>query len=91
VPRGSDIVAHVEITSRVDADGVLRISVPLGASEANREVKVVVEPADVPGAFSPPDRDEWRDFVHRMAGCISDPTFQRPEQGQYERRSDLFP
>ena len=82
---------HVEITSKVDADGILRLSVPLGAAEANREVKVVVGPAEIPIALSPPDREEWQTFVRCMAGCISDPTFRRQEQGEYEQRSDLFP
>ncbi len=84
-------MSHVEITSRVGADGVLRIAVPFGPNEANREVRVTVEPAEV---CAPPDRssrEEWRDFVRGMAGCISDPTFQRAEQGEYERRSVAFP
>jgi len=84
-------VSHVEITSRVDADGVLRICVPLGADEANREVKVVVEPANVSETIPSSDRQEWREFVRSMAGCISDPTFERPTQGEYEQRSDIFP
>jgi len=84
-------VSHVEITSRVDADGVLRICVPLGAGEANRQVKVVVEPTDLPGSLPPPARQAWREFVRSMAGCISDPTFKRPGQGEYEQRSELFP
>jgi hypothetical protein len=84
-------MSHVEITSRVDADGVLRISLPFGLDEANREVKVIVEPADLRGPLSQPNRDEWREFVRTMAGCISDPTFRRPDQGEYERRSEVFP
>jgi hypothetical protein len=35
---------HVEIKSRVGADGVLTVSVPLGLEEANREVRVIVTP-----------------------------------------------
>ena len=84
-------MSHVEITSRVDADGVLRISVPFGINEANREVKVIVESTDVHNPLSRPGREEWRNFVKAMAGCISDPTFQRPDQGEYERRSEVFP
>jgi hypothetical protein len=84
-------MSHVEITSRVDADGVLRISLPFGLDEANREVKVIVEPADHRGPLSQPNQEEWRDFVRTMSGCISDPTFQRPDQGEYEQRSEAFP
>jgi hypothetical protein len=89
--KRSVVVSHVEITSRVDADGVLRICVPLGADEANREVKVVVEPKNVTDSPRPTDRQEWREFVETMAGCISDPSFERPIQGDYEQRSDIFP
>jgi hypothetical protein len=74
-------MSHVEISSRVGADGVLRIAVPFGPGEANREVKVIVEPA---AAGAPPtgsSQEEWRAFVKNMAGCISDPTFRRAEYG----------
>ena len=80
----------IEIKSRVGADGVLLISLPLGLGEANREVKVLVEPADASMPPSPSSREEWREFVDSMAGCISDSTFQRPDQGEYERRSEAF-
>jgi hypothetical protein len=83
-------MSHVEITSRVGPDGILRLAVPFGLSEANREVKVVVEPADSGTTNRPADQD-WREFVKSMAGCISDPTFQRPDQGQYEQRNEAFP
>ena len=84
-------MTHVEITSRVDADGILRICVPLGADEANREVNVVVEPTSVSETILPLDQQAWREFVQKMAGCITDPTFDRPSQGEYEQRSNLVP
>jgi hypothetical protein len=84
-------MSHVEITSRVDPDGVLRISLPFGLDEANREVKVTVEPVGARGPLPHTNREQWREFVKTMAGCISDPTFQRPDQGEYERRSEAFP
>jgi len=84
-------MCHVEIKSRVGADGVLMIALPLGMSEANREVKVVVESTDTSASPPLPNREEWKQFVKSMAGCISDPTFERPEQGQYERRGEVFP
>ena len=37
-------MTHVEIRSRVGADGVLMVTLPLGPGEANREVRVIVEP-----------------------------------------------
>jgi hypothetical protein len=81
----------VEIKSRVGADGVLTISLPLGLREANREVKVVVESTDASAPSSPSNREDWKQFVKSMAGCISDPTFERPEQGESEQRGEAFP
>lgn len=34
-------------------------------------------------------QEEWRDFVMRMAGSITDPTFRRHDQGTFEVREDL--
>ena len=84
-------MTHVEIKSRVGADGVLTISLPLGPGEANREVRVTVEPAVPSPPSLPLNPEQWRQFVESMAGCISDPTFERPEQGQYERRNEDIP
>ena len=84
-------MTHVEIKSRVGADGVLTVTLPLGPEEANREVRVIVEPAGHCESSIAPAPEEWRAFVNRMAGCISDPTFQRPDQGQYELRGEAFP
>jgi hypothetical protein len=36
------------VRSRVDGDGVLRVVVPIGATEADREVQVTVEPLSQP-------------------------------------------
>jgi len=87
----SNAMCHIEIKSRVGADGVLMIALPLGLSEANREVRVVVESTDASAPSSPRNREDWKQFVRSMAGCISDPTFERPEQGEYERRGEVFP
>ena len=79
---------RIVVTSRVGADGVLHIAVPLGAADANREVQVTIEPA---GAAAPPNMTppEWRNFILSTAGSITDPTFVRHEQREYERREEL--
>ena len=33
--------------------------------------------------------EQWRHFVLSTAGSITDPTFVRHEQGEYERREEL--
>jgi len=81
-------MAHIEMKSRVGPDGVLNITVPVGASEANREVKVTVESIDSASTDGPVNSEEWRRFVEEMAGSIPDPTFRRHEQGEYEDRGE---
>jgi hypothetical protein len=78
-----------ELIAQVGADGVLTLSVPLGRGDANKTVRVVVE--TVEGAATDPamSREEWERFVHSMAGRITDPTFDRQPQGEYEQRDQL--
>ena len=81
-------MTRVELTSRAGPDGVVSLKVPLGAEAANREVRVTVQPvgSDTPTSG---EQEAWRRFVERTAGSITDPTFQRPEQGEYEQRDSL--
>lgn len=74
------------LKSRVGADGVLLVSVPLGAADANREVTVTIEPATPTPSLT---QDQWQDWVMKTAGCITDPAFRRHEQGDYEQREEL--
>ena len=70
-----------ELTAQVGADGVLTLTVPLGREDANKTVRVVVETVETP-AGPVTDPDEWRGFVERVAGSITDPTFMRHPQTQ---------
>jgi len=76
---------RVVLHSRVGADGILHITVLMGKADADREVQVTIDPAGPP----PMTQEEWRDFVLTTAGSITDPSFVRHEQGQYERREEL--
>jgi hypothetical protein len=76
---------RVELVSKVGPDGVLRLAVPLPTVEANREVRVTVEPVPPP----PMTQEEWRETVMRFAGSIADPQFRRWDQGQFEERESL--
>ena len=74
-----------ELIAQVGADGVLTLTVPLNREDANKSVRVIVE--TVGPAMS---QEEWKQFVESMAGRITDPTFIRQPQGEYEQR-DEFP
>ena len=77
-------MTSIEVKSKVDANGVLNLSIPFRTEDANREVRVLVEPLDK--AMS---HEEWRQFIQSTAGSISDPTFQRHTQGEFERREEM--
>ena len=81
-------MTRIIVNSKVGADGVLRVTVPVGASDANRDVQVTIEAASPPSAASMTP-EQWRHFVLSTAGNVTDPTFVRHEQGEYERREDL--
>jgi len=82
--RGDIAMTHIELKTKVGPDGMLSLTVPIGIAEANREVKVIVE------SVAPPmTPEEWRRFIGETAGSISDPTFRRHEQGEYEQREEF--
>jgi hypothetical protein len=73
--------------SVVGPDGVLHITLPIGKEYADQEVQVTIDPARVgPASMT---QEEWREFVLSRAGSISDPSFMRHEQGEYEQREEL--
>jgi hypothetical protein len=78
-------MTRVVVTSKVGPDGVLQLTLPLGTAEANRDVRVTVEPTVPP----PMSQEEWREFVMRTAGSIKDPEFRRWDQGELEVREPL--
>ncbi|HVC94322.1 MAG TPA: hypothetical protein VND64_11560 [Pirellulales bacterium] len=76
---------RIVIQSRVGIDGVLKLLVPVGESEADRKVQVTIDPLHA----SQLSREEWHRFVLATAGSIADPSFVRHEQGQYECREEI--
>jgi len=73
------------IRSRIGADGVLHVTVPMNLADANREVQLTIDPVSSP----PLTPEEWRTFVLATAGSVTDPSFVRQDQGEYERREEL--
>jgi hypothetical protein len=80
---GANIMTKVVLTTRVGADGVLTL--PLGEAEAGKMVRVLVEPLDETPAM---DRASWLRFLDSTGGKVTDPTFERPAQGEYEQRDE---
>lgn len=74
------------ITAQVGADGVL--TVPLDKEDACKFVRVSLEPIGESVEATAPvmSREEWLKFIESTAGAITDPTFMRHSQGEYEQR-----
>jgi hypothetical protein len=80
----------VILTSQVGTDGVLKMSIPLKPEDANKPVRVTVEPLDEAEAPAtrPTTREEWLKFIENTAGKWEG-ELERPEQGEYERRDEF--
>ena len=72
------------VRSRVDADGVLRVAVPVGAAEADRELQVTIEPLPHHGD----EHAEYVAWLEKSAGRWKG-DFERLPQGDFEER-DFF-
>ncbi|MGN6369159.1 MAG: hypothetical protein ACTHN5_12930 [Phycisphaerae bacterium] len=70
----------LNITSRTDDSGEVRLKIGV----PNSDVNITVEIPDVP--LKPKSKEEWEAFVKRTAGCIKDPAFRRYPQGDYPVR-----
>jgi hypothetical protein len=82
-------MTRIELITRIGPDGILTLSVPAGMNEANREVKVIVEPADVAaGQTVKMSPEEWARFVDETAGAWKG-NIERPEYGLFEQRDQL--
>jgi hypothetical protein len=83
-------MTHLELRARIGPDGMLTLNVPVGMSEANQEVKVIVESADAAvGLTAKMTRDEWARFVDETAGAWMG-EHERPAQGEFEVRDELL-
>ena len=83
-------MTHIKVKSRVGPDGLLKLAIPIGMSDANREVRITVEPLEPTEQQPSSTADDWKRSIEEMAGTISDPTFKRHEQGEYEQRGRMF-
>ena len=74
----------ITVNSKVGADGVLHLELPLGLETANRPVQVTVQPLPV----GPANQQEWQRFLAETAGAWQG-EFERPPQGDWELRDPL--
>ena len=72
------------LRSRISPDGVLRLDVPLGTADADRDVQVTIEPVD----SECQSQADWERFIRATAGAWQG-DFGRPPQGELEARDRL--
>ncbi len=74
---------RIVVTSKVGGDGVLHLTLPVGAEEAGKEVQITVEAITSKKVMT---QEEWEAWIDSTAGSIPDPTFMRHPQGELEER-----
>jgi hypothetical protein len=78
-------MTRMVVKSIVSSDGVLHLNLPIGMSEADKEVQITVEPVTPKNKMT---QKEWQAWVESMAGTWEG-DFERPPQGEYEEREPL--
>ena len=73
--------------SRVGADGVLQLNVPIGKAAADLDVEVTIQAAE-PDPVAGSEQADWQEFVSETAGAWQG-ELERPQQGEYEQRDEL--
>ena len=79
----------LRVTERTGKDGVLHVSIPLGAPEADFEVVLVVQPKATGPSSAAPDQSGWSPDYFNLAGSIDDETFVRPPQGELPKPVEM--
>jgi hypothetical protein len=81
----------IKVRSRVGADGMLHLQVPVGIKDTDLEVLVFFQRiAPATEAKTPEDLGWSPDFFERTFGCFHDKLLVRGEQGEFEKREELL-
>lgn len=75
---------RIVVNTKLDSEGVLHLALPIGAADADRAVRIIVEPTSSVSL----SQEEWRQRILQTAGKWQG-EWQRPEQGNYEQREPL--
>ena len=83
----------VRMSAKSGPDGILHLSVPVGAA-GEFEVAVVVSPkpaaGEAPTGAKKPEELGWPPgYFENVIGSIDDPAFKRYPQGEFEKREAL--
>ena len=80
----------VKLRSRVGADGVLNLKVPVGVTNAEVDVVVVFQLVERVQTPKTPEERGWpAGFSEQTAGAWAGEPLVRGDQGEYEERDEL--
>jgi hypothetical protein len=78
-------VRVIQVSAQADPDGVIRLSIPVGASGGEYEIAVVVSPRPAvngsAGGKTPEELGWPPGFFQNVIGSIDDDTFVAPPRG----------
>jgi hypothetical protein len=74
----------IQLHSRVGADGVLKLDVPLGEKDANADVVITIQTIGVDSASG--KQKPWLQFLDETYGSCAGSGLERAPQGDFEVR-----
>ena len=80
----------IKLQSHVGSDGILKLEIPLGLTDADLEVLVVVQPLVSTIATTSEDLGWPPGFFEETFGSLKDELLVREPQGEYETRDELL-
>ncbi len=79
-------MTQTEIKSRVGSDGVLKVDIPVGLAEANRDVVVTIKPLPTCHPSTETAQD-WKDFVAETYGSCVGLGLEEPDDLPLQQRN----
>ena len=80
----------ITLRSYIGPDGILHLDVPVGLTNVDLEVMVIIQPSTPATKANTPEARGWPPgFFERTAGAWQGEPLTRGEQGEYEKRDEL--
>lgn len=81
----------IKLRSRADADGILHLQVPVGVTDNDFEVIVVVQSVGSATDDKTPEDLGWPPgFFEQTFGCFQNEPLVRGDQGELQEREELL-
>ncbi|QIR38266.1 hypothetical protein HCG51_17175 [Tolypothrix sp. PCC 7910] len=81
----------IKFKKRIGADGVLHLDIPVGITDKEVEIMVIYQTLETQTQLKTPEQRGWMPgfFEEVIGGWVGEP-LERPSQGDYEIREQLF-